>query len=72
GLTGTPEEIARAAKAYRAYYAKTGEGSKYEMDHSAIIYLMDKKGQYAAHFAFGVKPGKMAEKIRAIMDKNGD
>lgn len=72
GLTGTPEEIARAAKAYRAYYAKTGEGSQYEMDHSAIIYLMDKKGQYAAHFAFGVKPEKMAEKIRAIMDKNGD
>jgi protein SCO1/2 len=71
GLTGTPEEIAKAAKAYRVYYAKAGEGAKYEMDHSAIIYLMDKKGQYAAHFAYGVKPEKMAEKIRIIMKKDG-
>ncbi len=72
GLTGTPEEIAKAAKSYRVYYAKTGDGAKYEMDHSAIIYLMDKKGQYAAHFAYGVEPARMAEKIRAIMAKNKD
>ncbi len=70
GLTGTPEEIAKAAKAYRVYYAKAGDGAKYEMDHSAIIYLMDRKGQYAAHFAYGVKPEAIAEKIRAVMKKD--
>ena len=69
GLTGTPEEIAKAAKAYRVYYAKAGEGASYEMDHSAIIYLMDRKGKYATHFAYGVAPEKMAQKMKAIMAK---
>jgi len=69
GLTGTPEEIAKAAKAYRVYYAKAGEGANYEMDHSAIIYLMDKDGKYATHFAYGMTPEKMAQKIKAIMAK---
>lgn len=46
GLTGTPEEIRQAAKAFRAYYAKvpTPDGS-YTMDHSASYYLLDKSGQ---------------------------
>ncbi len=72
GLTGTPEEVAKAAKAYRVYYAKAGDGAKYEMDHSAIVYLMDRQGRYAAHFTYGVKSAKMAEKIREIMKKNKD
>ena len=44
GLTGTPEEIAAAAKAYRVYYNKVPNKvvpGDYTMDHTAIIYLMD-------------------------------
>lgn len=43
GLTGTPEQIAKAAKAFRVYYQKVEpEGSStYLMDHSAFTYLMD-------------------------------
>ncbi len=70
GLTGSPQEIARAARAYRVYYAKQGDKASYEMDHSAIIYLMDTKGHYATHFAYGVKPEVMAEKIRAIIERD--
>jgi protein SCO1 len=46
GLTGTPEQVRQAAKAFRAYYAKvpTPDGS-YTMDHSASYYLLDKSGQ---------------------------
>ncbi len=42
GLTGTPKEVAEAAKDYHVYYAKhpTADGG-YEMDHSAVIYIMD-------------------------------
>ena len=76
GLTGTPEEIAKAAKSYRVYYAKVvkkGEedNKDYAMDHSAIVYLMDRKGEYAAHFTYGTKPEVMADKIREILDKAG-
>ncbi|MFN4069267.1 MAG: SCO family protein, partial [Brevundimonas aurantiaca] len=40
GLTGTPDQVAQAAKAYRAYYEKVGEGEGYTMNHSLTVYLM--------------------------------
>jgi protein SCO1/2 len=41
GLTGTEEEVAQAAKAFRSYYSKapTG-GDSYIMEHTASIYLV--------------------------------
>jgi len=46
GLTGTPEQVAVAAKAFAAYYAKGNETSGgYLMDHSRIAYLMDPDGK---------------------------
>ncbi len=46
GLTGTPEEIAAAAKAYRIYYRKVPTDGGYTMDHSATVFLMDSKGDF--------------------------
>jgi protein SCO1/2 len=46
GLTGTPEQIAAAAKAFKVYYAK-GEstpGGGYLVDHSNITYLFGPDG----------------------------
>lgn len=51
GLTGTPEQIAAAAKAYRVYYAehRTGPGANdYSMDHSSVLYLMGPDGRFIA------------------------
>lgn len=51
GLTGTEEEIAAVAKAYRVYYAvnRTGADSNdYTVDHSSILYLMDEQGRFVA------------------------
>jgi len=51
GLTGTPEQIAQAAQAYRVYYAehRTGTGpDDYSMDHSSILYLMGPDGKFIA------------------------
>ncbi|MGA3005840.1 MAG: SCO family protein [Acetobacteraceae bacterium] len=51
GLTGTPEQIAVAAKAYRVYYAehRTGPGpDDYSMDHSSVLYLMGPDGRFIA------------------------
>jgi protein SCO1/2 len=67
GLTGTPEQIRKAAGAYRAYYAKVdleGSASGYTMDHSAFTYLMDENGEYVTHFAYGDSIDKMAERLR--------
>jgi protein SCO1/2 len=47
GLTGTEEEIAAAAKAYKVYYRKVPtESGDYTMDHTASIFLMDSKGDF--------------------------
>ncbi len=69
GLTGSPEEIREAAKAYRVYYAKSKSESAtdYLMDHSSIVYLMSPDGQYLAHFAYGTGPEKMADGIRKFL-----
>lgn len=69
GLTGSPEEIRKAAKAYRVYYKKTHSesASDYLVDHSSIVYLMSPDGEYLAHFAYGTGPEKMAEGIRKFL-----
>ena len=46
GLTGTPAQVAGAAKAFRVYYAKGDQSAGgYLMDHSRIAYLMDPAGK---------------------------
>lgn len=69
GLTGNPEEIAAAAKAYRVYFSKaeTQAGSQsYLMDHSNIIYVMGRDGKFLAHFGFGAAPEQIAAKLREV------
>jgi len=69
GLTGTREEIDQTTAAYRIYSARIplGEGD-YTMDHSAFTYLMGRKGEYLAHFSFGVDPEEMAEGIEYTIE----
>lgn len=68
GLSGTPEQVAAAAKAYRVYYAKHPKaGGEYDMDHSSVIYVMDPRGRFAANFTHETAPDAMAAKLRALM-----
>lgn len=67
GLTGAPEQVRKAAKAYRVYYAKVemeNSATGYLMDHSAFTYLMDESGAYVTHFAYGDSIDKMTERLR--------
>jgi protein SCO1 len=51
GLTGDAASLAAVAKAYRVYYKKVPlEGGDYTMDHTAIVYLMDKQGRFVSPF----------------------
>ena len=50
-LSGTPDAVGAAAKVYRIYYKKVGEGADYSMDHTALVYLMGPDGNYLAHFS---------------------
>ncbi len=65
-LTGTPEQIAQAAKAYRVYYGKAKDGgdTDYLMDHSGFVYLMDGEGRYATHFRPNAPTDDVVKAIR--------
>jgi protein SCO1 len=66
GLTGSPEAIAAAAKAYRVAYSKVENkesAGDYSVDHSALVYLMDPEGRYVTHFSYGLSTDQMAEKL---------
>jgi protein SCO1/2 len=52
GLTGDPAAVAAVAKAYRVYFKKVPlDQGGYTMDHTAIVYLMDKQGRFVAPFS---------------------
>ena len=68
GLTGSPDEIAQVAKEYRVYYAKhpTKDGD-YTMDHSAVIYLMDREGKLAGTLTFDEKKEAAVAKLKRLL-----
>ena len=70
GLTGSSEQIAAAAKAYRVAYSKFQQdktSSDYSIDHSALVYLMGKDGEYITHFAYGTPASQMTETLRRYL-----
>lgn len=67
GLTGTPDQVAQAAKAYRAYYEKVGEGDGYTMNHSLTVYLMGPDGKFRTAVAYGLGPDKSTKIIQDAM-----
>ncbi len=69
-LTGTPEQVDIAAKAYRIYYQKVEQDSstEYLMDHSSILYLMGPDGGYLTHFTHNSNPEEIAKGLSAAVD----
>ena len=67
GLTGTPQQIAAAARAYRVYYQKVvpKNSTTYLMDHSSFLYLMGPDGTFRALFRPGTTVQDLAEAIRS-------
>ncbi|HML10012.1 MAG TPA: SCO family protein [Stellaceae bacterium] len=68
GLTGTPEQVAEAAKDYKVYYAKHPlPGGGYDMDHSALIYIMDPQGRFTATFTPQDTSDTMAARLKKLV-----
>ena len=67
-LSGTPEQIAAAARAYRVYYAKhPRDDGGYDMDHSSIIYLMDPAGKLVGNFTHETPPDAITAKLKSVL-----
>jgi protein SCO1 len=65
GLTGDPEALGAVFKAFRVYHKKVPlEGGNYTMDHTALVYLMDKSGRFVAPFSLKRTPEAAAADLR--------
>lgn len=68
GLTGTPAQVAVAAKAFRIYYQKRPvEGSDYSVDHSSVTYLLDERGRFVEPIAYGTPPDRAVTQLRQVL-----
>ena len=68
GLTGDAASIAAVEKTFRVYAKKvtTGNG-EYTMDHTALVYLMDKQGRFVAPFSLKRRPEDAAAELRKYL-----
>ena len=73
GLTGSPEQIAEAAEAYRVYYKKAepADGGPYTMDHTSFIYLMGPDGDYLKHQSHGRGADALTDMLRGYVETGG-
>jgi protein SCO1/2 len=68
GLTGEPAAVTAAIKAYRVYAKKVPlDDGDYTMDHTAIVYLMDKDGHFVAPFSLKRTPEAAATDLRRYL-----
>ena len=68
GLTGSPTQIAAAAKAFRVYFRKVPDGASYSMDHTAVVYLMDPNGRFSRPLDISVSPEAVAQQVSTAMN----
>jgi protein SCO1/2 len=67
GLTGTPEEIAKATRAWGVYSQKvTLADGDYTMDHTASVLLVDRRGEVAGSIGFGESRDAALAKLRRL------
>ena len=67
-LTGSPEAVAQAAKAYRVFYAKHPRADgDYDMDHSAVIYVMNPEGGFTATFTPDSSADAIVQRLQKLI-----
>src|SRR5438552_11130027 len=68
GLTGDPESVSKVLSAYRVYAKKVPlKAGDYTMDHTALIYLMDREGHFVAPFNLKRTPEEAAADLKRYL-----
>jgi protein SCO1/2 len=66
GLTGSGADVQTMVKAYRVYARKIEDkNGGYTMDHTALVYLMDKQGRFVSSLNLDRAPEETAKLIRS-------
>jgi protein SCO1/2 len=68
GLTGDPEVLAKVLTEYRVYAKKVPlKDGDYTMDHTALVYLMDRNGRFVAPFNLKRTPDEAAAELKRYL-----
>ncbi len=68
GLTGSPEAVAKITSGYRVYAKKVPlKDGDYTIDHTALIYLMDRNGRFVAPFNIKRTPEEGAADLKRYL-----
>ncbi len=68
GVSGSPEEIAKAVKAFRIYARKSPlAGGGYNMDHSSMLLLFDHNGEYAGLIGYQEEDARALASLRKLL-----
>jgi protein SCO1/2 len=68
GLTGDPAAVQKVITAYRVYARKVPlKDGDYTMDHTALIYLMDRDGRFVSPFNLNRKPDEAAADLKRYL-----
>jgi len=69
GLSGSPQEVEAAERAYRVFArkGKVEADGDYPMDHSSVVYLMDKSGRFVEAVNMDRPPEVVAKEISTYL-----
>jgi protein SCO1/2 len=68
GLTGPPDDLAKVISEYRVYAKKVPlKDGDYTMDHTALVYLMDREGKFVAPFNLKRTPDEAASDLKRYL-----
>jgi protein SCO1/2 len=68
GLTGAPADVAKVTTEYRVYAKKVPlKDGDYTMDHTALVYLMDRDGKFVAPFNLKRTPEEAAADLKRYL-----
>jgi protein SCO1/2 len=68
GLTGNPDQVAKVISEYRVYAKKVPlKDGDYTMDHTALVYLMDREGKFVAPFNLKRAPEEAAADLKRYL-----
>ncbi|HRL22331.1 SCO family protein [Alcaligenes sp. SDU_A2] len=70
GLTGSADQLARTARSFKAFYARSGAAGSahYSMDHSSSFYVIDQTGQARSLLRGDATPEEIAHDVRLLLD----
>ena len=68
GITGELNEINKFAKNWNIYWEKVPEGDDYTINHTATVFMINKKGNFVGTIAWGESEKSIKLKLKKLLN----